>query len=212
MSTHRGNLDYLLYSVFNIMIYDKLAKYYDRAFKPFEERFLRAWRLETFALLPGDSEILELGSGTGANFGFYPSSKRAVSSEISIKMIEIAKSKAKSNVLIQADAQSLPFAENVFDAAFATLVFCSIPEPELAFAELKRVVKSGGRIILLEHVRPPRTLGYFFDLLNVLTVALIEDHFNRKTAELAERSGLKVIELKHKAAGAVNLIVCEVVK
>ncbi len=210
MSTHRGNLDYLLYSVFNIMIYDKLAKYYDRAFKPFEERFLRAWRLETFALLPADSEILELGSGTGANFGFYPSSKRAVSSEISIKMIEIAKSKAQSNVLIQADAQSLPFAENVFDAAFATLVFCSIPNPATAFAELQRVIRPGGKIVLLEHVRPPGLLGYFFDGFNILTVALIDDHFNRPTAELAERSGLKIVEVRRKAFGIVNLIVCEV--
>ena len=193
-------------------IYDKLANFYDRAFQPFEKRFLSRWREEALAFLPENSSILELGAGTGANFQFYPKCTQAVSSEISIKMLKIAKTKTNSNVLVQADAQILPFGENVFDAAFATLVFCSIPEPELAFAELKRVVKSGGRIILLEHVRPPRTLGYFFDLLNVLTVALIEDHFNRKTAELAERSGLKVIELKHKASGAVNLIVCEVVK
>jgi len=193
-------------------IYDKLAKFYDRAFQPLEKRFLSDWREETLAFLPNNAAILELGAGTGANFQFYPSSQHAVSSEISIKMLEIAKTKIKSNLLIQADAQTLPFGTNIFDAAFATLVFCSIPKPERAFAELKRVVRPGGRIILLEHVRPQGVLGYFFDMLNVLTVALFEDHFNRQTAELAERSGLQIRELRRKAAGAVNLIVCEVVK
>ena len=194
------------------MIYDKLAKFYDAAFAPFERRFLSKWRAETLALLPENASILELGSGTGANFQYYPKCERAVSSEISIKMLEIAKSKANLNSLVQADAQSLPFGENAFDAAFATLVFCSIPNPAAAFAELKRVIKPGGRVVLLEHVRPPGVLGYVFDILNVLTVAFIDDHFNRETADLAESCGLKIIEVRRKAAGAVNLIVCEVIK
>ena len=190
--------------------YDKFAKVYDVVFAPFEKRFLSLWRAETLELLPTNSAVLELGAGTGANFQFYPTSKHAVSSELSIKMLNIAKSKAGSNVLVQADAQDLPFAANVFDAAFATLVFCSIPEPESAFAELRRVIKPGGKIVLLEHVRPPGWLGYFFDGLSVLTVALIGDHFNRPTAELAEKSGPTVMEVRRKAFGIVNLIVCEV--
>lgn len=191
-------------------IYDKFAKAYDKAFAPFEKRFLSRWRAETLQLLPDNSTILELGAGTGANFQFYPSCKQAVSTEISIRMLEVARSKTTSNILIQADAQTLPFGENVFDAAFATLVFCSIPEPLIAFRELQRVIKPGGRIVLLEHVRPPGILGYVFDLVNVLTVALIDDHFNRNTAKLAEDSGLRIIEVRRKARGVVNLIVCEV--
>ena len=191
-------------------VYDKFAKAYDAVFAPFEKRFLSRWRAETLELVPKDSTILELGAGTGANFSFYPDFKHAVSSELSIKMLAIAKTKAGSNVLVQADAQNLPFAANLFDAAFATLVFCSIPKPERAFAELRRVIKPGGKIVLLEHVRPPGLLGFIFDGLNVLTVALIEDHFNRPTAETAERSGLKILEVRVKAFGTVNLIVCEV--
>ena len=191
-------------------IYDKFAKAYDKAFAPFEKRFLSRWRAETLALLPENSTILELGSGTGANFRFYPNCKQAVSSEISIKMLEIARSKVTSNVLIQTDAETLPFGKNVFDAAFATLVFCSIPKPEAAFRELQRVIRPGGKIILLEHVRPPGLLGYAFDILNFFTVALIEDHFNRQTARIALDSGLTIIEVRQKAGGAVNLIVCEV--
>lgn len=195
------------------MIYDQLAAGYDRAFAPFEKRFLARWRRETLSHLPAEARILEIGAGTGANFRFYPPSRLAVASEISGPMLEFAREKTDSIRLVQAGGENLPFAENTFDAAFATLVFCSIPEPRNAFAELSRVVRNKGRIILLEHVRPPgRVLGAFFDLLNILTVALIEDHFNRRTARLAEESGLKVLEIREKAFGVVNLIVCEVVK
>lgn len=191
------------------MIYDKFAANYDKAFAPFERRFLAGWRAETLSHLPKDAHVLEIGAGTGANFKFYPACKCAVASEISLKMLEIAKAKTVEIELVQSDAERLPFAANSFDAAFATLVFCSIPHPENAFRELRRVVKPAGKIILLEHVRPKKILGYFFDLLNVLTVALIDDHFNRQTARIAEASGLKILEVKEKAFGIVNLIICE---
>ena len=104
----------------------------------------------------------------------------------------------------------MPFGPDEFDAAFATLVFCSIPDPVSAFKELRRVIKPGGRIILLEHVRPKGILGPAFDLLNKATLALADDHFNRETAKLAADSGLKIIEVRQKLGTMVNLIVCEV--
>lgn len=190
-------------------IYDKLARYYDRAFGPFEKRFLSKMRAETLALLPDEAVILEIGAGTGANFRFYPKCSQATASELSIKMIDIAKSKSGDIRLVQADAQALPFPTHHFDAAFATLVFCSIQNPDRAFAELKRTLKPGGRIILLEHVRPNGFLGFFFDFLNIFTVSMIDDHFNRQTARTAQQAGLKIIEVREKVVGIVNLIVCE---
>jgi SAM-dependent methyltransferase len=89
------------------------------------------------------------------------------------------------------------------------LVFCSLPNPENAFAELSRTVKPNGRIVLLEHVRPPGLPGYFFDFLNIFSMALIEDCFNRQTPKIAEKSGLKILEVKEKGFGIFNLIVCE---
>lgn len=190
-------------------IYDKLARFYDAAFSPFEKRFLRRWRAETLALLPTEGKVLEIGCGTGTNFELYPPKCDAISSELSIKMLEFASAKLVGNKLVQANAESLPFAANSFDAAFATLVFCSVPEPTKAFIELRRVLKPNARLILLEHVRPPGGLGYAFDALNVLTVALIDDHFNRNTAEIAEQAGFEIVEIRTKAAGAVNLIICK---
>ena len=189
--------------------YDKFAKSYDRALKPFENWFLDKWRKETLAHLPENTKILEIGAGTGLNFKHYPKCKHAVAGEISIKMLEIARTKTDKINLLQTDAENLPFPESSFDAAFATLVFCAIPNPENAFAELRRVVKNGGKIVLLEHVRPRGFLGYLFDVLNFFTVALFKDHFNRRTAKIVANSGLKILEVKEKALSIVNLIICE---
>jgi ubiquinone/menaquinone biosynthesis C-methylase UbiE len=195
-------------------IYDKLARRYESAFAPFERRFLSRWRQELMSHLPTGARILEVGAGTGLNFPYYPNHSLAAAGEISFRMLEIAaeKHEAANIFLVQADAEHLPFAANSFDAAFATLVFCSVKDPLRAFEELKRTVKDRGRVVFLEHVRPPGLLGYLFDVLNIFTMALIEDHFNRRTAKLVEQSGLKILEIKRKAFGIVNLIVCEVKK
>jgi ubiquinone/menaquinone biosynthesis C-methylase UbiE len=192
--------------------YDNFAAYYDRIFRPFERLYLAAARRETIAELPHNATLLEVGAGTGANFEHYPTFHTAVASELSPQMLDRARTKTTSIALAQADAQQLPFPDDHFDAAFATLVFCSIPDPATAFRELARVVKPGGRIVLFEHVRPSGILGHVFDLFNRLTVALIDDHFNRRTAETARLSGLEMVEVRRKALGIFNLIVARVGK
>lgn len=189
--------------------FDRIARSYDKMLRPYERRFLGRWRAETLNELPADSAILEIGAGTGANFAYYPKCKQAVASEISCEMLKFAAEKTASIELVEADAEGLPFASGTFDAVFATLVFCSIDDPAAAFAEVIRVLKPNGRLVLLEHVRPNGLLGYVFDALSVLTVAVIDDHFNRRTAKLAEAAGLTVLEVRRKAFGIVNLIICE---
>ncbi len=191
------------------MTYDPIAERYDRLMLPLERRFLGRWRREALSFLPQNVRILEIGAGTGANFPFYPPSICAVASEVSAGMIGKARPLANRINLVQANAESLPFASQSFDAAFATLVFCSLANPRSGFSELRRVVRPNGKIVLLEHVRPNGLLGYAFDAFNVVSMALIEDCFNRRTAELAEQSGLRILELRKKALGAFNLIVCE---
>ena len=189
--------------------YDTLASGYERTMQPLERWFLARWREETLAHLPTDSRILEVGAGTGLNFRFYPRGTGGVASELSSEMLKVAahKSKPQHVCLAQSSAELLPFKEAAFDAAFATLVFCSVASPANAFAELRRVVKPGGRIVLLEHVRPRGLLGPVFDLLNQVTVWLLDDHCNRRTVDEAQRAGLCVERVERKAQGVFNLIV-----
>lgn len=190
--------------------YDLYAQDYDRKMAPLERRLLARLRSETLKLIPDGSSVLEVGCGTGANFPFYPQNCQAVAGEISFKMLEIAHNKNREVAIIQADAQDLPFPADHFDAAFATLVFCTVPDPEKGLSELRRVVRPGGRVVLLEHVRPDGVLGGIFDAINLFTVAFFDDHFNRRTAEVARRSGLRILEVRKKAFGIINLVVCEV--
>ena len=192
-------------------VYDRLAARYDRLIAPLERRFLSRWRTQTLSALPANSLLLEVGAGTGLNFPFYPQGARGVASELSREMLKVARAKERPVRvhLTQSCAEELPFADASFDAAFATLVFCSVTSPQKAFQELRRVVRPGGTIALLEHVRPQGVLGFLFDALNLLTVALFDDHFNRRTADEARRAGLRPVRVERRALGIVNIIVCQ---
>jgi ubiquinone/menaquinone biosynthesis C-methylase UbiE len=193
-------------------IYDRFAPHYDRLCGPMERRFLSRLRALTLAALPEDSRVLEVGAGTGLNFPHYPRGARGVASELSREMLKHAKDKPHpiDLHLVQNNAEDLPFSDASFDAAFATLVFCSVESPERAFAELRRVVRPEGTIVLLEHVRPKGVLGWLFDGLSVVTVALFDDHFNRRTADIAQRAGLELVKVDRRMLGIINIIICRV--
>jgi ubiquinone/menaquinone biosynthesis C-methylase UbiE len=194
-------------------VYDRFAARYDRAIRPFERMGLARLRACVLAEMPAGGRLLEVGTGTGANFAFYPKDATAACAEPSREMLLRAQDKSTRPTgagLFQATAESLPFADDSFDAAFATLVFCSVASPARAFAELRRVVRTGGRVALVEHVRPHGPLGYAFDALSLLTVALFEDHFNRRTTEEARRAGFTIERVENHLFGIVQLIVCRV--
>jgi ubiquinone/menaquinone biosynthesis C-methylase UbiE len=192
--------------------YDDIAPHYDNAMRPLERWFLAHLREKTLGDLPEGASVLELGAGTGRNFVFYPKNGVGVATEPSGEMLRIAREKTRTdNVkLVQSCAEQLPFKDHTFDAAFATLVFCSLARPEKAFDELRRVVKPGGTVLLLEHVRPGGLLGPVFDLLNLITVRLFDDHFNRRTAAAAQTAGLKIVKIEKSLLGIINLIACRV--
>ncbi len=194
-------------------IYDQLADRYDRALQPCERLFLARLRATTLRELPAHSRLLEVGAGTGLNFRYYPAGASGVASELSRQMLRHARRKPERPPhvqLVQNCAEQLPFADASFDAAFATLVFCSVASPPAAFAELRRVVRVGGRVVLLEHVRPDNLLGPAFDVLNFFTARLFADHFNRRTALAATAAGLRLLRVERHLLGIVQLIVCEV--
>jgi ubiquinone/menaquinone biosynthesis C-methylase UbiE len=192
--------------------YDEVAPHYDAAMRPLDRWFLARLRASTLRYLPDNARILEIGAGTGLNFIYYPDNALGVATEPSTEMLRLAAAKRRPAgvKLLQSCAEALPFKNSSFDAVFATLVLCSVKSPAKVFAEMRRVVRPGGTVLLLEHVRPAGLLGPVFDLLNLLTVALFDDHFNRRTAEEARASGLEVLRVEKSLLGIINLITCRV--
>lgn len=192
--------------------YDSVAPYYEGVMGPLQRWILLGMRSETLSQLPADGRILEIGAGTGLNFVHYPPEVRGVATEFSREMLKIAQTKTRPAgvQLLQNRAEDLPFQDHAFDAAFATLVFCSVESPARAFTELRRVVRPGGTVMLLEHVRPHGILGPLFDLFNFFTVRLFDDHVNRRTARLVSEAGLEVVDVKSRLFGIINLIKCRV--
>jgi len=192
--------------------YDRIAPHYDRHLRPIEKWFLEDLRKETIAAIPKSGRFLELGAGTGANFRHYHPTTKAIGIEPSSEMLRIAtpKARTKSVLLVRSVGEYLPFPNKCFDSALATLVLCSVQSPTTVFDELKRVVKTGGVISLLEHVRPDGLLGPLFDALSPITVRMFDDHLNRRTAEIARMAGLEIIKVRKVGFGIINVITCKV--
>ena len=190
--------------------YDKIATSYDRIIGPLERWFLSRLRENALSNIPRNALTLEVGTGTGLNFRYYPSEGRGIATELSFEMLRIAAERVRPPKisLVQSDAEDLPFENGVFDAVFSTLVLCSVNSPEKALAEMRRVVRPGGIIVLLEHVRPNGPLGIFFDVFNLVTVPLFCDHVNRRTGDLARVAGFKSVTENRSKLGIFNLIRC----
>jgi len=173
---------------------------------------LEVWRLATMRrrILREISGrcTLEIGVGTGLNLRHYPDHVHVVGIEPYHEKLVYAREKHTEDRMadyVQADAQDLPFEDRAFDAVIGTLVFCTIPDPVRAFREIRRVVRPGGYIRILEHVRIPHPVwGRLQDWLTPVWKPVAGGcHLNRETASIAESAGLRVSELRSYLGGAV---------
>jgi len=137
---------------------------YDTVMWPAEVLLVRRWRRRLYgaAGTPG-ARLLEIGAGTGAGLRFVPPGVEVVAVEPSRAMAARARTRAGgAAVVVEACAEELPLPDASFDRVVATLTLCSVFDPRAAFAEVRRVLRPGGRLLLIEHVhntwQPARAL------------------------------------------------------
>jgi ubiquinone/menaquinone biosynthesis C-methylase UbiE len=176
--------------------YDRLARIYDFLEAPIERLRFGVWRKKLRDRITGE-RALEVGVGTGKNFPYYPQNVKVTAIDISPRMLERAGKKALNFglevELKEMDVQHLKFPDQAFDTIFATFVFCSVPDPVLGLQELRRVCKTGGRLLLLEHMRPGNAvLGFLFDMFNPVVVRMMGANINRRTTENIRKAGWRI--------------------
>lgn len=188
--------------------FDRLARRYDRAMIPLELLLLRRWRRRLVGNLEG-RRVLEIGAGTGANFPFLHQQRTIVALDASIAMLRKAARRSDRPPglkLVVASVEALPFRDAAFDAALATLVFCSVDDPHAGLRDVRRVLLPGAHLRLIEHVRPGGPLGFFFDLIDRISVPLTGEHFARRTPEIVAAAGFELQRVVNIGTSAVRWI------
>jgi ubiquinone/menaquinone biosynthesis C-methylase UbiE len=135
-------------------VWDKVAPGYDRAM-----RFFDRWQFgggRQWVCSRATGEVLEVAVGTGLNLPFYPAKVRLTGVDLSPAMLAQARMRAtelgREIDLREADAQALPFPDASFDTVVCTLSLCTVPDERAAIAQMWRVLRPGGRLVLLDHI------------------------------------------------------------
>ena len=133
------------------------SRAYDAVLSLGERRGMAARR--SALLSAANGTVLEIGAGTGLNLSAFPSVDRLILSEPSPQMrLRLDRRVARSGrvaEVVDAAAASLPVETGSVDTVVSTLVLCTVPDPDAALAEVSRVLRPGGRLLFLEHVRAP---------------------------------------------------------
>jgi ubiquinone/menaquinone biosynthesis C-methylase UbiE len=182
------------------------AYFYDNMTAGAEKAGLRAHRQALLAKASG--RVLEIGGGTGANLPFYgsgvtsltitePSEPMARRLERRLAQLELPLPAVAE--VVRAPAEELPFDRDSFDAAVSTLVLCTVGDQERALAELGRVLRPGGSLLFIEHVRSDspglaRWQQRFNPLQRVIGCGC---NCNRATVQRARTAGFEITELAH---------------
>ena len=179
---------------------------YDRQMAKTEKAGLRAFRERLLAGASGD--VLEIGGGTGANLPWYgPAVSSLTITEPQPPMLRRLERKVRENgvgqhgpdaKVLRAPAEDLPFGDDSFDVAVSTLVLCGVDDQPRALRELRRVLRPGGRLLFVEHLRSgdPGT-ARLQDRLNWLNRLVVCCDCNRPTLDSIRAAGFTVTQVEH---------------
>jgi ubiquinone/menaquinone biosynthesis C-methylase UbiE len=190
-------------------VWDKTAPRYDRDIAFWEKVQFGGGREWVASRVTG--EVLEVAVGTGRNLDFYPPGVTITGIELSPVMLAIAQQHAadlgRDVDLRQGDAQALPYADDSFDTVVCTLSLCAVPDPAIAVAEMRRVLRGGGQLLLLDHVAStwPPIYGLQW-LVERFTIRAAGEHMTRRQLPLLQAAGFEIIETQRLKAGTVERI------
>lgn len=183
------------------------------------QRYNRSlWLLERLGLrrlrhaLLGDvtGKVLEVGIGTGINLPHYAGGRHITGLDASLELLAGTRERISSQpfAVTCADTQDLPFQGEEFDTVVGSLVFCCIANPTRALAEIGRVLRPSGQLLLLEHVRGQGPISRrVTDWLHPVWFALQGTcHLNRDTAETVRSAGFEVMQIDRHGWGVLQLI------
>jgi ubiquinone/menaquinone biosynthesis C-methylase UbiE len=171
-----------------------LMQIYDPVIAPLDWVGVRRWR--EWAVSAAQGRVLEVGIGTGLNLPHYRNAQAVAAIDPDGESLQRARARRNGTVigLSQARAEALPFADESFDAVVGTLTFCSIGEPARALDEVRRVLKAGGALRLVEHVRVHnRWIAGIQDVITPVWRQIAGNcRLNRDTLAAVERAGFHV--------------------
>jgi ubiquinone/menaquinone biosynthesis C-methylase UbiE len=191
-------------------IQDKEAPRYDRQMGFFDRVLFAGGREWACAQVNG--EVLELAVGTGRNLPYYPADVRLTGIELSPQMLEIGRKRAEQlgrDVDLRiGDAQALELEDQCFDTVIITFGLCTIPDDRGAATEAHRVLRPGGRLVLLEHVRSPSpAVRAVQRALDPLSVRFAADHLVRDPLDHLGNIGFEIESVERLKWGIVERVV-----
>ena len=180
---------------------------YDRQTAKVEKVFLGALREGLLAGVGG--RVLEIGAGTGANLRFYgPEVESLALTEPEPPMMRRLQQRAvdlaPAATILRAPAEDLPFEDDTFDVAVSTLVLCGVSDQPRALRELRRVLRPGGELRFLEHVRADDAkLARHQDRMNGINRLVVRCECNRSTLDTIQAAGFEIVRVDHLMAQKV---------
>ena len=159
-----------------------------------------------------DGETLEIGIGQGRTLPFYPRNIRLTGIDLSGVAVDLAERRARELgldvTLRRCDAAALPYPDEHFDTVVFCYALCTIPDDRAAVAEAVRVLRPGGSLLLIEHVRSPNRIVRAIErLIEPIELRRMGDHLLREPLDLVLGEGLEVETLERSWFGIVERLV-----